>query len=70
MSLTPKEVAKIIERLDLVCREAQELQERLRRAMVTRARDEQQFVSKGSSERRRAPPKSRAAERRGSKRSG
>jgi hypothetical protein len=30
MSLTPEEMAEIIERLDLVCREAQELQARLR----------------------------------------
>jgi len=46
MSLSPEELAAIIERLDAVCREAQELQATLRRAMLTRAREQQQVPSK------------------------
>jgi hypothetical protein len=66
MPLSPQELAEIIEGLDLVCREAQELQERLRRAMVERAREQQQVVSKGGGKRRNAPRK-RSAERRKSR---
>jgi hypothetical protein len=70
MPLTPEEIADIIDRLDNVCREAQELQARLRRAMVTRAREQQQLVSKGGPERRVTPRNRRSGERRTSKRSG
>ena len=67
MPLSPQELAEIIERLDLVCREAQEIQERLRRAMVDRAREQQQVVSEGRS--KRNPSRKRSAERRKSPRS-
>jgi hypothetical protein len=68
MPLSPDEMAEMIARLERVCREAQELQERLRRAMVGRAREQQQLVSKGGAERRQAPRNRRSAERRKSKR--
>lgn len=68
MSLSPEELSAIIERLDAVCREAQELQATLRRAMLTRAREQQQVPSKVPKERRTTPRKRRSAERRKAKR--
>jgi hypothetical protein len=68
MPLTPKQIAEAIERLDAVCREAQELQERLRRAMVTRARDQQQVIVNVGRDRPVRPRNRRSAERRKRKR--
>jgi hypothetical protein len=69
MPLTPKEMAEMIDRLDNVCREAQELQTRLRRAMVARAREQHQMESKGGTNQRVAPRNRRSSERRAAKRS-
>jgi hypothetical protein len=72
MPLTPEELATIIERLDAVCCEAQELQATLRRAMLRRAREQQQIASnvpttKVAPERRVTPRNRRSAERRKTK---
>jgi hypothetical protein len=56
MPLTAKELAEIIERIDTLCREAQELQAQLRRAMVARARAELPDL-RGQPERRIQPRK-------------
>lgn len=40
MTLTPDKMKEILAKLDDVCREAQELQARIRRAMAARARED------------------------------
>ena len=52
MSLTPEEIAALIEQVDAVRREAQELQDRLREAMADRGRQDQQLESNGAVQRR------------------
>lgn len=82
MSLTLEEITGMIEKLDTVCKEAQELRERLQRAMDDRARSDrpyraemddrargdQQQVSTGSAERRQTPRNRRVKQRRTSRR--
>ena len=82
MSLTLDEITGLIEKLDTVCKEAQELRERLQRAMAdrasadrpyraemdARARGVQQQVSTGSAERRQTPRNRRVKQRRTSRR--
>ena len=82
MALTLDEITGIIEKLDTVCKEAQELRERLQRAMEdrasgdrpyraemdARARGDQQQVSTSSAERRHTPRNRRVKQRRTSRR--
>jgi len=41
-SLTPEEVALMLQKLDEVCQQAQELQEQIRSKMIERARNDRQ----------------------------
>jgi hypothetical protein len=51
--LSPEELQAVIDKLDEVCRQAQELQEQLRKQMVERARRDQPARSAASPVRRR-----------------
>jgi hypothetical protein len=55
----PIEFQVLIRKLDDACRQAQELSKQLQRAMLDRVRRDQQVLSSGRSDRRRAPRKVR-----------